>query len=237
MYSNRQSGAARYQTIVNSSDIDSAANGVSCTWQQAEQTEQCGDLLQAAARYLACPPLPGRGTAPAHFHAAWCYERGERLEEAVHHYAAAVEQSDEPGLVVEALYRLAWIALTGGDSPRAAPLFKRAVATADASGLHSATAEHARYWYTTCIEADGQSLAAADHYSLIVTAGRPDLWPEAAYRRLLCLSLIGDFDGALQAAEALLQPAAPAADETRLKALQALAREEQAQILRARETA
>lgn len=219
---------------MNESDVELVAAVERPAWQQAEQAERSGDLLQAAALYLACPPLPGRGAAPAHFHAGWCYERAGRLLEAGDHYENAVSQSSDPALTIEALYRLAWLALDARDNARASPRLQRLLGIADRSAIDNATVAHARYWFAACCEQDGELLSAADQYAAIVAAGRPDLWPEAAYRRLLCLSLIGDFDAALRAADALLHPAAEATDTLRLKELQALAREERTQILRAR---
>jgi tetratricopeptide (TPR) repeat protein len=168
------------------------------------------------------------------FQAAWCLERAGRTEDAAKYYAEVVESSTEPGLLAEAYFRLAWLALEGREMEAAASRLDSAIALAEAHGLASPTIEHARYWSAVCVETEGRLLDAAIRYQPIIEEGNPDLWLEAAYRRLLCLSQVGDLDGALAAAEILLQPAANARDPDRLRALQALAREEQWQIERAR---
>ena len=203
-------------------------------WELALSAERAGNLVGAALAFLACPPDPARGRAPAVFQAAWCLERAGRTEDAAKYYAEVVESSKEPGLLAEAYFRLAWLALEGRELEAAISRLDSTIALAEAHGLTSPTIEHARYWSVVCLEREGRLLDAAMRYQTIIDGGNPDLWLEAAYRRLLCLSQVGDLDGALAAAEILLQPAANARDPDRLRVLQALAREEQWQIERAR---
>ena len=203
-------------------------------WELALSVERAGNLAGAALAFLACPPDPARGRAPAVFQAAWCLERAGRTVDAAKHYAEVVESSTEPGLLAEAYFRLAWLAIEDGDLEAALPRLDSAIALAEAHGLPSPTIEHARYWSAVCLEGDGRLVDAAIRYQPIIEGGNPDLWLEAAYRRLLCLSQVGDLDGALAAADVLLRPTADARDPDRLRALQALAREERWQIERAR---
>jgi tetratricopeptide (TPR) repeat protein len=168
------------------------------------------------------------------FQAAWCLERAGQTEDAAKYYAEVVESSTEPGLLAEAYFRLAWLALEGREPEAAIPRLDSAIALAEAHGLASPTIEHARYWSVVCLEGEGRLVDAAIQYQPIIEGGNPDLWPEAAYRRLLCLSQVGDLDGALAAADVILRPTADARDLDRLRALQELAREERWQIERAR---
>lgn len=141
MYSNRQSGAARYQTIVDPSDIDPASTSASLAWQEAVHAERSGDLLHSAARYLACPPLPGRGTAAARFHAAWCYERAGHLLKASQHYEFSINESSDAALTIEAAFRLAWLAIDARDNARAMPRLAQVIELAGRTcGLRPRTA-------------------------------------------------------------------------------------------------
>lgn len=210
------------------------AGGEPTPWEHALSVEATGDLQEAARAYLACPPDPVRGRSPAVFQAAWCLERAGRVDGAAGRYAEVIGESTEPALLVEAHFRLAWLALERHQMEVAVPHFGLVVDLAEAHGLTGPTVEHARYWSAVCLEGEGRLVEAALHYQPIIERGNLDLWPEAAYRRMLCLSQVGDFEGAFAAAEVLLQPAVAARDRDRLQALQALAREEQRQIERAR---
>lgn len=199
--------------------------------------QQSGDYLAAAALFLACPPDSVRGRAPAQFHAAWCFEKANQPADAVAQYSLVVEHTSEPTLTIEALYRLGWLALERQDMECASREFDSLVQLADSHGLVGPTVEHARYWHGLCLEREGRLVDAASRYESIIEGGNPELWHEAAYRRMVCLSQIGDLRGALTAADVLLQAEQPTCDPSRMQTLKALALEEKAQIARACEAA
>lgn len=201
------------------------------------RAEQAGDYLAAAALFLACAPDSVRGRAPAHFHAAWCFEKANQASDAVAHYSLVVEHASEATFTIEALYRLGWLALDRQDMECASREFEALIQLADKHGLVSPTIEHARYWHALCLEREGRLVDAALHYESIIERGNPELWHEAAYRRMVCLSQIGDLRGALSAADVLLQAEQPTCDPSRMQTLKALALEEKAQIARACEAA
>jgi len=203
------------------------------SWARAESAQHAGDYASAAAAFSSCPPDPVRGRAPADFHAAWCFEKAQQTAQAAAHYALAVERSREPALTIEAQFRLGWLALQEGKPEVARRHLAGLVQLADTHGLSNPTVEHARYWLAVCLEGEGQLIDAAARYQALIDEGNPDLWHEAAYRRLLCVSQIGDLRAALAAAEALLRADRDTGDPARLVALQALARDEKAQIARA----
>jgi tetratricopeptide (TPR) repeat protein len=206
-------------------------------WARAVSAQHAGDYASAAATFSSCPPDPVRGRAPADFHAAWCFEMAQQPAEATAHYTLAVERSREPALTIEAQFRLGWLALQEGKPELARRHLASLVQLANGRGLSNPTVEHARYWLAVCLEGEGQLIDAAARYQAVIDEGNPDLWHEAAYRRLLCVSQIGDLCAALAAAEALLRADRRTGDPARLMALQALARDEKAQIVRAMEAA
>lgn len=209
-----------------------AASSVA-SWPRATAAQARGDYLTAAALYLDCPPDPVRGAAPALFSAGWCLELARETEKAGDCYARAVAQSREPSLTVEALFRMAWIEIEAGAMAAAGTHLARLGEVAMTHDVRSATVEHAEFWHVVCVEHDGRLVDAAARYAAIIERGHPELWPEAAYRRLSCLSQVGDLSAALQAADALRRATRAAKDPARLRALQDLAADEAAQIARA----
>lgn len=206
-------------------------------WQRALQAQAGGDFACAAALFSACLDDPAYEDAVVRFHMAWCLENTQQRASSVAHYEQVVARSADPALAVEALFRLAWLAIGEHAFDRARPLLGRALSLADANGLASTTLEHAAYWFAVCLETDGEIIEAAARYEAIAGSGNPDLWHEAAYRRVLCLSHVGDLTGAFAAAEVLLKANGGVRDPGRLRALQEAAREEQEQIARAQAAA
>jgi len=172
-------------------------------------------------------------SAQALFDAAWQLELAVREDEARPLYLAAIEQSADPALQLEAEFRLGWIALQAGLTRDAGLRLARAVVLARCHELTGPTASHARYWHAVCVEADGRLLDAASLYLQVIDEGDPHLWHEAAYRRLACLAQVGDLSAALRAARHLLACERPVNDAGRLVALRQCARDEQSQIERA----
>jgi tetratricopeptide (TPR) repeat protein len=217
--------------------MNDAASAISVTggdlWQRALRAQTGGDFACAAALFLACLEDPAHEHAMVHFHVAWCLENAHQRENAVAHYEQVLARSVDQALAVEALFRLAWLAIQDRAIDRARPLLARALSLADTNELASPTLEHARYWFAVCLEADGEVIEACARYEAIAGSGNPDLWHEAAFRRVLCLSQIGNLIGALAAAEVLLNATGAVHDRARLRALQEAAREEREQIARA----
>jgi tetratricopeptide (TPR) repeat protein len=219
------------------SDVAAAAADPGAPWAAACAAQQAGRFLAAAEAYLACAPDPLRGRAPALFSAAWCHELARQPDAAIALYRQALEHAREPALRVESLFRLGWIAIEAGDMRDAGPHLAELLELAATHALAGATIDHARYWHAVCLEHDGQLIEAAQRYAPIVAQGDPDLWLEAAYRRLQCLSQVGDLRGAAAAAATLLGQAHPVRDPARLQALSVLASDEATQIARALEAA
>lgn len=222
--------------VINQSDTLADHPGTD-SWERAQRAQQSGDYRLAAGLFLDCVADSVGGSALAHFKAAWCFEMAKQSDDALAHYALAVEQTSDSKLAIEARYRLGWLALEGHEPDRAGREFSALIQLADSHRLANATVQHARYWHALCLEREGRLVDAATRYEPIIEDGNPDLWHEAAYRRLLCLTQIGDLGGALAAADVLLNSERPTCDPPRLLALKALAREEKVQINRAYEGA
>jgi hypothetical protein len=212
---------------------ESSAAHDAAAWERAVAAQQAGHYLAAAAAYLACPPDPSRGRSQALFNAAWCHELAQQPAAAEALYRQLLAQSSEPLLRIESLFRLGWIAIEARDMPAGREHLVALLDLADRHALAGATVEHARYWHAVCLEHEGQLVEAAARYVPIIERGNADLWHEAAYRRLQCLSQVGDLRGAAAAAAALLAQSHPVRDPDRLQALRTLARDEAAQIARA----
>lgn len=212
---------------------DSAQTTTESARENAARAQAEGRFLEAAEAYLSLAPEAPSDRAPALFAAAWCLELAGRSENAVPLYQETVALSPEPILHVEALFRLGWIALQAGHWREAGACQRVVIDLADAHALNSPTVAHARYWHAVCLENEGQLLDAAERYAAVIDQGNPDLWHEAAYRRLVCLASVGDLRAAAQAADELVRGARPVTDPARLLALQSLARDEAAHIARA----
>ncbi len=223
----------RLDRVKDSLVIGIAPTKHAAAWTGAVAAQQAGHYLAAAAAYLACPPDPLRGRSPALFNAAWCLELAQQPTSAEPLYRQLMAQPAEPFLRIETLFRLGWIAIEAHDMQAGREHLSALLDLADRSACAGATVEHARYWHAVCLEHDGQLVEAAARYAPIVEEGNADLWHEAAYRRLLCLSQVGDLRGAAGAAAALLERSVPVRDTIRLQALRTLARDEAAQIARA----
>jgi tetratricopeptide (TPR) repeat protein len=206
-------------------------------WECALHAQSAGDYVDAISLFSAYRPDPAHDLAEIEFHIAWCLEKAGQYARATVHYEQAVAHARQPTHAVEALYRLAWMALEEHAIHRARPLLAHVLSLAEANGLANPVVEHARYWFAVCVETDGEIIEACARYAVIANNADPDLWHEAAYRRLLCLSQIGDFAAALAAADTLVRATAAVRDPTRLRDLQAAAHEERAQIARARAAA
>ena len=167
------------------------------------------------------------------FEAAWQCELAGRDADATSLYLAASDRATDPRLIVETAFRLAWIALRAGQHAAAEPHLSRALALAQAHALAGPTLSHARYWYAVCVEHAQRLVEAASLYLQVVAEGDPQLWHEAAYRRVACLVQIGDLAGAVDAVDQLLTRELPVSDEARLAALRSLAHDERTRIERA----
>jgi tetratricopeptide (TPR) repeat protein len=196
-----------------------------------------GDYVTAAALFSGCLAEKFADAALTEFHIGWCLENAKDTRQATDHYDRAIQCANNPALVVEALFRQAWILVQEQEMDRAQPLLARLLSLADIHTLANATIEHAYFWFAVCLENDGRIIEAAARYEAVVLHANPDLWHEAAYRRMLCLSQIGDFSGALAAAETFLAASPSGAHFARVLELQRLARDEQIEIARARAAA
>jgi len=206
-------------------------------WQCALRAQEAGEYTTAAQYFAACVPDAIHERAEIEFRIGWCLELAARQSAAIEHYEHAATAAHAPPLAIEALFRLAWLALQANEFGRARPLLERAIALAAESAVANPTVAHARYWQALCLESDSQLIDAAARYAAIADEGDPDLWHEAAYRRLVCLSQVGDFDGALAEADRLAAANAGVREPRRLAALQEAAHAERAQIERARAAA
>jgi hypothetical protein len=208
-------------------DLDALA------WQRAVAEQHAGNYLTAAAAYLACAPETSAAHAQTLFNAAWCHELARQPQAAEALYRQALTRPSAPSLRVETLFRLGWIAIEARGMAAGREHLSALLDLADQHALAGPTVEHAGYWHAVCLEHDGELVEAAARYAPIAEHGNADLWHEAAYRRLLCLSQVGDLRGAAAAAAALLDSTHPVRGPARLQALRGLARDEAAQIARA----
>jgi len=206
-------------------------------WQCALRAQEAGEYAAAARHFAACVPDDVHERAEIEFRVGWCLELAGQQSGAIEHYERVAAAAHAPAFAIEALFRLAWLALQANEFDRARPSLERALAIAAQSAIANPTVAHARYWHALCLENDGRLIDAAARYAAIAVEADSDLWHEAAYRRLVCLSQIGDFEGALAEADRLVAAVAGVRDPARLAALQLAARAERAQIERARTAA
>ncbi|MBU0987088.1 MAG: tetratricopeptide repeat protein [Proteobacteria bacterium] len=137
--------------------------------------------------------------APDHieikFRLAFCLEMQDKCNEAESFYNQVETSGGPPAIVGDALYRIAWMAMTHKDHVKAIKYYTKALGILKDSPNSRRIYKDCIYWMALSYEVVGRVIKALDIYEQIAI---DDFWFwDVCYRKIKCFDKIGRYQDAL----------------------------------------